>query len=92
MTRKRRKPEQIIKALREADTLLTEGNTVAEACKILQVSEQTYYNWRRKYGDMQKSEVKRLKELEEENDRLKRIVAELSIDKAIMEEFIKGKY
>jgi len=92
MKQKRRSPEQIIKKLREVDVLLAEGKTVKEACRHIEVCEQTYYSWKRKYGKMEVKEAKRLKDLEKENERLKRLVAELSLDKAIMEEFIKGKY
>lgn len=92
MKRKHRSPEQIVKLLREVEKLLANGNSVKESCRQLDLSEQTYYNWKRRYGNMSKAEVKRLKELEKENQQLKKLVAELALDKSIMEEFIKGKY
>jgi transposase-like protein len=92
MKQKRRSPEQIVRKLREVDALLADGKTVKECCRVIEISEQTYYVWKRKYGKMQATEAKRLKELEVENERLKRIVADLSVEKEIMKEFIKGKY
>lgn len=92
MKKNRRTPEQIVKKLREFDALFAEGKSVKEACRALDVKEQTYYNWKKKYGGMDKSDVKRLKDLETENARLKKLVAELSLDKMILEEFKKGNY
>lgn len=90
--RKRHKPEQIVKKLRLAEAHLAEGMSVPMMCKELEVTEQTYYRWKKQYGNMQKNEVKRLKELETENARLKKLVVELSLDKAIIEEVLKGKF
>ncbi|HTU25494.1 MAG TPA: transposase, partial [Pirellulales bacterium] len=73
MKRKRHSPEQIIKKLREADAMITAGKTVGQACQTLEVSEQTFHRWRNQYGGMKAEEAKRLKELEEENKRLKKV-------------------
>jgi transposase-like protein len=78
MARRSYRPEQIIKKLREAEVLLSQGSTVGEAARKIGVTEQTYYRWRREYGGMSIEQVKRLKELEKENTRLKRLVADLS--------------
>jgi transposase-like protein len=83
-------PEQIIRKLREAELLLSQGDTVAQASKKIGVSEHTYYRWRREYGGMRVKQVKRLKELEKENSRLKKLVAELSLDVSILEEAARG--
>jgi|TARA_Y100000310_G_scaffold28490_1_gene27128 transposase-like protein len=90
MPRKRYTPEQIISKLREAEVLLSQGQTVAHASKQLGVSEQTYYRWRKEYGGMRTSQVRRLKDLEKENARLKKLVADLSLDKAILKEALSG--
>jgi len=92
MKRKRHSPEQIIRKLREADRLLSEGRTIAEVCQQLQVAEATFHRWRNQYGGMKAQEAKRLKELETENTRLKKLVAELTLDKQILEETLKGKW
>ena len=91
MKRKLHRPEQIIRKLREAEALLSEGKTIAEVCQRLEVSEQTFHRWRNQYGGMKAQDAKRLKELEQENTRLKKLVADLSLDKQILEEFLKGK-
>ena len=83
-------PEQIIRKLREAELLLSQGDTVAQASKKIGVSEHTYYRWRREYGGMRPKQVKRLKELEKENSRLKKLVAELSLDMSILREAARG--
>lgn len=90
MPRKRYTPEQIISKLREAEVLLSQGQTVAQACKSLGVSEQTYYRWRREYGGMGTTQVRRLKGLERENTRLKKLVADLSLDNATLKEALSG--
>jgi len=90
MPRKRYTPEQIISKLREAEVLLSQGQTVAQACKSLGVSEQTYYRWRREYGGMGTTQVRRLKDLERENTSLKKLVADLSLDNAILKEALLG--
>ncbi len=81
MARRSYRPEQIIKKLREAEVLVSQGSTIGEAARRLEVTEQTYYRWRREYGGMRIEQVKRLKVLEKENTRLKRLVADLSLDK-----------
>ena len=91
MPRKRFTPEEIIHKLREAEILLRQGQTVSEAARQLGVAEQTYYRWRKEYGGMDKSQVRRLNELERENARLKKLVADLSLDKAILEEALSKK-
>jgi len=84
-------PEQIITKLREAEILLSQGKTVKEACKQLEISEQTYYRWRREYGGMDVTQAKKLKEMEKENARLKKLVADLSLDNAILKEVLGKK-
>ena len=86
MSRKRFKPEEIVNKLREADVLLSQGKNIAQACKQIGVTDQTYYRWRREYGGMKTDQAKRLKELERENARLKRLLADAEIDKAILRE------
>ncbi len=90
MPRKRTTPEQIISKLREAEVLLSQGQTVAQTSKQLGVSDQTYYRWRREFGGMRTSQVRKLKDLEKENARLKKLVADLSLDNAILKEAISG--
>ncbi len=92
MKRKRHSPEQIIRKLREAEGLLAEGRTIAEICQRLEISEQTFHRWRNQYGGMKANDAKRLKELDTENTGLKKLVAELSLDKRILEEALKGKW
>ena len=92
MVRKAFKPEQIINKLREAEVLLSQGLTVGEASRKLGITEQTYYRWRREYGGLKVSQVKRFKELEKENSRLKKAVAELTLDKLILKEALEGNY
>ena len=90
MARKFLAPEQIINRLREAEVALSQGSTVAQASRKIGVTEQTYYRWRREYGGMRIEQVKRLKELEKENSQLKRLVADLSLDNAILKEAARG--
>ncbi len=90
MPRKRTTPEQIISKLREAEVLLSQGQTVAHVSKQIGVTEQTYYRWRKEYGGMRTSQVRKLKDLERENGRLKKLVADLSLDNAILKEAISG--
>ena len=92
MSGKRFKPEQIIGMLREAEVRLSQGAKVGEVCRGLGVSEQSFYRWRREYGGMEVSQAHRLKELERENARLKKVVAALTLDKAILNEALTGKY
>ena len=90
MARRSYRPEQIIKKLREAEVLLSQGENVGEAVRKIEVTEQTYYRWRREYGGMRIEQLKRLKVLEKENTRLKRLVADLSLDNAILKEASRG--
>ena len=92
MKRKRHTPEQIIKKLREADTMLAAGKTIGQIAQALGVSEQTFHRWRNQYGGMKSEEAKRLKELEEENKKLKRLLADAELDKLILKEALKGNY
>jgi transposase-like protein len=90
MKRSRHTPEQVIRKLREADKMLGEGKGVAEVAKQLEVSENTYHRWRKQYGGMKSDDVKRLKELERENGRLKRIVADQALNIDALKEVAKG--
>ena len=92
MARKAFKPEQIINKLREAEVLLSQGSTVGKASRKIGVTEQTYYRWRREYGGMRVEQAKRLKELEKENTRLKKLVADISLDNAILKEAARGNF
>jgi putative transposase len=92
MPKKRYNAEEIIHKLREADVLLSQGRTVPQVCKQLGVADQTYYSWRKAYGGMKVDQAKRLKQLEAENARLKRAVADLTVDKLILKEVAEGKY
>ena len=92
MGRKRHTPEQIITALREAEVDLARGKSVKLMSRELGITAQTYYRWRREYGGMKVSQARRLKELERENGRLKRAVADLTLDKLIVEEAAKGNF
>jgi transposase-like protein len=85
-------PEQIIKKLREAEVLLSRGDKVEQVIRKLGVSDVTYYRWRKEYGGMQIEQAKRLKELERENVQLKKLVADLSLDNAILKEVSKGNF
>ena len=92
MPKKRYNAEAIIHKLREAEVLLGQGKTVGQVCKVLGITDQTYYRWRKAYGGMRINQAKRLKELEAENARLKRAVADLTVDKLILKEAAEGKY
>ena len=92
MGKKINSPEQIVRKLREAEVLISQGNTIGQASRQLGITEQTYYRWRKLYGGMQVSQAKKLKELENENARLKKLVADLSLDKAILKEAAKGNF
>ena len=92
MPKKRYNAEEIIHKLREADVLLSQGMNVGQVSKRIGVAEQTYYRWRKAYGGMKVDQAKRLKELEVENARLKRAVADLTVDKLILKEVTEGKY
>ena len=92
MSRKRFTPEQIIGMLREAEVRLSKGEKIKSICRSLEITEQTYYRWRKDYGGMKVSQAKRLKELEKENGRLKKAVAELTLDKLILKEALEGNF
>ncbi len=92
MVKKGYTPEQIIGKLREAEVLLNQGAAIAEASKKIGVTQQTYYRWRKEYGGMRIEQAKRLKEIEKENTRLKKLVADLSLDNAILKEAARGNY
>ena len=89
MPSKKHRPEEIIGKLREAEVVLAQGATTAEACRRIAVSEQTYYRWRKEYGGLKVDQARRMKDLERENARLKRLVADLALDKAILQEASK---
>lgn len=89
---KRHSPEQIVQKLRDGDAMLNAGKTVAEVVQHLGVSEQTYYRWKSQYGGMKSEEAKRLKELEVENARLKKLLAEAELDKAMLKEIASGNW
>jgi len=90
MSRKQFSIEQIITKLREAEISLSKGATIATVCRSLGVTEQTYYRWRKLYGGMRKEQAKRLKELEQENARLRKAVSDLTLDKLILQEASRG--
>ena len=92
MARKRFKPEQIIGKLRQAEVLLAQGQKMGLVCKRIGVTEQTYYRWRKEYGGLRMNQAKRLKVLEKENVRLKKLVADLSLDKQILKEAASGNF
>jgi transposase-like protein len=92
MSLKRFTPEQIIAKLREAEIVLSQGSTVASICRQLGISEQTYYRWRKEYGGLKVSQAKRLKDLERENHRLKKAVADLTLDKVVLKEALEGNF
>jgi len=92
MKRNRFTVEQIIRMLREAEVYVSQGKSIAQASRALGISEQTYYRWRKEYGGMKVSQARRLKELEQENARLKRAVADLTLDKLILREALEGNY
>ncbi len=92
MSRKRYNAEQIIPKLREAEVLLSQGQSVPEACKKIEISEQTYYRWRKEYGGLRLDQAKRFKELERENGRLKKLVTDQALDNAILREAASGNF
>ena len=89
---KRHSPEQIIRKLREADGMLAAGKTIGQVVQALGISEQTFHRWRNQYGGMKAEEAKRLKELENENKRLKKLLAEAELDKSILKEVLEGNF
>ena len=92
MGRRHFKPEQIIHMLREAEIKLAGGKKIGEVCRELRISEQSYYRWRKEYGGVRTDQIKRLKEVEKENAGLKKLVADLSLDNAILKEVASGNF
>jgi len=92
MPKQRYTTEEIIHKLREADVLLGQGRTVPDACKQLGISDKTYFRWRKSHGGLRVDQAKRLRELEAENTRLRKAVAELTVDKIILKEVAEGKF
>ena len=92
MSRERYTPEQIIGKLREAEVALAQGQTAALVCRSLGIAEQTFYRWRREYGGLKVEQAKRLKALEQENTRLRRAVSDLTLDKLILQEAVRGNF
>jgi transposase-like protein len=92
MGKKRHTTEEIVIKLREVDVLQSKGQSLAEACRQIAVSEQTYYNWRKEYGGLKLDQAKRFKQLEQENVLLKKVIADLSIDNAILKEAARGNF
>ena len=89
---RKHKPEEIIGKLREAEIVLAQGGVVADACRRIGVTEQTYYRWRREYGGLKTDQARRLKELERENARLRKAVSDLTLDKMILAEAARGNF
>ncbi len=89
---KRYKPEEIVSKLRQVDVLTGQGSTVADAVRQIGVTEFTYYRWRKEYGGLQTNQVRRIKDLEQENARLRKAVSDLTLDKLILQEASKGNY
>lgn len=85
-------PEEIIGKLREAEIVTAQGGTVAEACRRIAVTEQTYYRWRKEYGGLKTDQARRMKELEKENQRLRRAISDLTLDKLILQEAARGNF
>jgi len=92
MGRKRHKPEEIVAKLRQVDVLTAQGQSVADAIRSIGVTEVTYYRWRQEYGGLRPDQVKRLKDLETENARLRKAVSDLTLDKLILQEAAKGNF
>jgi len=92
MARKRHKPEEIVAKLRQADVLISQGKPVADAVRAIGVTEVTYYRWRQEFGGLKTDQVKRMKELEAENTRLRRAISDLTLDKMILAEAAKGNF
>ena len=90
--RKRHTPEQIVRKLQDSDRLLNGGKSIAQVCQALEVSEATFHRWRHQYGGMKCEEAKRLKELEQENSRLKKLLAEAELDKAMLKDLAEGNF
>jgi putative transposase len=92
MTRKRHKPEEIVAKLRQVDVLASQGQSIADAVRAIGVTEVTYYRWRQEYGGLKSDQVRKLKDLEAENARLRRAVSDLTLDKMILKEAARGNF
>ena len=92
MSRKRHKPEEIVSKLRQVDGLVSQGQTGADAIRSIGITEVTYYRWRQEYGGLKSDQVRRMKELETENQRLRRAIADLTLDKLILQEAARGNF
>ena len=92
MPKKRYTPEEIVAKLRQVDVLVSQGQDIADAIRQIGVSEVTYYRWRQEYGGLKADQVKRLKQLEQENSRLRRAVSDLTLDKLILQEAARGNF
>jgi transposase-like protein len=92
MARKRHTPEQVVNLLRQIEVAVANGKTTAQSCKEVEITEQTYYRWRKEYGGLQVDQARRLKELEQENAKLKRLVSELSLEKLVLKDIAAGNY
>ena len=92
MSSRKHSTEQIIRKLREAEVELAKGRSIREVCKHLGITDQTYYRWRKEFGGVRADQAKRLKELERENGRLKKVVADLTLDNAILKEAASGNF
>ena len=92
MARKRYKPGEIVAKLRQVDVLVSQGKSVADSIRAIGVTEVTYYRWRQEYGGLRSDQVKRMKDLEAENTRLRRAVSDLTLDKMILAEAARGNY
>ena len=92
MARKRHKPEEIVAKLRQVDVVTSQGMPIADAIRSIGVTEVTYYRWRKEYGSLKSDQVKRLKDLETENSRLRKAISDLTLDKLILQEAARGNY
>ena len=92
MSRKRHTAEQVVNLLRQIEVAVANGKTTAQSCKEASITEQTYYRWRREYGGLQVDQAKRLKDLEQENAKLKRLVANLSLEKLVLKDIAEGNF
>ncbi len=92
MSTKKYKPEQVVNILRQIEVEIANGKTTPQACRDAQITVQTYYRWRKEYGGLKLGQAKRLKELEKENARLKRLVAELSLEKQVLRDVAQGNF
>jgi putative transposase len=92
MPRKRHKPEEIVAKLRQVDVLASQGQSIADAVRAIGVTEVTYYRWRQEYGGLKSDQVRKLKDLEAENTRLRRAVSDLTLDKMILKEAARGNF